>query len=101
MKTLLTFFTIISLVFGKTDQEVFTMTAVFDGYEDETYFFTDSDDETYYIQEVSAEVTKQFDLKDIKYNGKTFNVTYETQKRFDENNEPYEVFVITKLTLVE
>ena len=101
MKALVTFFTIISLAFGKTDQEVFTMKAVFDGFEDDTYFFTDSEDETYYIQEVTAEVTKTYDLKDIKYNGKTFNVTYETQKRIDENNEPYEVFVITKLTLVE
>lgn len=101
MKALLTFFTIISLAFAKNDQEVFTMKAVFDGFEDDTYFFTDSEDETYYIQEVSAEVTKIYDLKDIKYNGKTFNVTYETQKRLDESNEPYEVFVVTKLTLVE
>lgn len=101
MKALLTFFTIISLAFGKNDQEVFTMKAVFDGFEDDTYYFTDSEDETYYIQEVSAEVSKIYDLKDVKYNGKTFNVTYETQKRMDDSNEPYEVFVITKLTLIE
>ena len=101
MKALLTLFTIFSLAFAKNDQEVITMTAVFDGYEDETYFFTDSDDETYYIQEVSAEVSKIYDLQDIKYNGKTFKVTYETQKRLDENKEPYEVFVVTKLVLVE
>lgn len=101
MKTLLTLFTFISVVFGKIDQETYVMNAVFDGYEDETYFFTDTEDETYYIQEVSDEVTKNYDLKDIKYNGKSFKVTYEIQKRLDENKEPYEIFVITKLEPLE
>lgn len=97
MKALLTLFTFITVVFGKIDQEIFVMNAVFDGYEDETYFFTDTEDETYYIQEVSDEVTKKYDLKDIKYKGQSFKVTYEIQKRLDENKEPYEIFVITKL----
>jgi len=103
MKALITLFTLVSLFTVKQETETITINATFDGYEDETYYFTDDEDETYYFQgvEVLDEASKKYDLKDPIYNGKSFKVSYQIQSKLDENKQPYEEYIIVKLQIKE
>ncbi|MFY0714880.1 hypothetical protein J1D01_14475 [Seonamhaeicola sp. NFXS20] len=93
---------IISLNQSIVNQDLETLKAVFDGYEDGTYYFTDSEDEEKYysFEKIDESILKTFDLKSEKYRGKSFKVTYKIETIKDEFDEDYEVWAIVKVALL-
>jgi hypothetical protein len=103
MKTLIiVLFVLASVAFTEKNQETQTIKAVFDGYTDGSYSFTENDDISYEFQDIEEEAIEKYDLAtDKKYEGKTFNVTYRTDLSEDEDGEEYLVYIIVGLELVE
>lgn len=77
-----------------------TLKATYDGYEDGVYYFSD-DDDTYEFKNADPKVLKAYDLSSKKYEGQDFNITYEIEKKIDEDDEEFEVWTISKLELIE
>lgn len=77
-----------------------TLKATYDGYEEGIFYFSD-DDDTYEFKSADPKVLKAYDLMSEKYEGQDFNITYEIQKKTDEDEEEYEEWVITKLELIK
>ncbi|TXE07043.1 hypothetical protein FUA26_12525 [Seonamhaeicola algicola] len=93
---------LISFKNTNTTQDLKTAKAIFDGYEDGTYYFTDSeDDEKYYsFEKIDESILKTYDLTSKKYDGKVFNITYKIESEKDEFDEYYDVWVIVKVALL-
>jgi hypothetical protein len=102
MKTLfILIMTLTSFISLENKQEVETITATYDNFEDGSYFFTDKDDNFYEFQKVEEEANKKYDLTDTKYYGKTFTLSYKIVTQIDEEGEEYSIFSIQDLKLVE
>lgn len=104
MKTLfIAVFVLMSFIGLEVNQEKITVKAIFDQYEDETYYFTDENEEngSYEFQKVDEVASGKFDLKDEKYKGKKFEVTYVTETDLDENDDEFTIFIILDLTLIK
>ncbi len=94
---------VISLVIfvcSNQELEVKTITATFNSFEEEIYYFSNKDAE-YTFEEVAPEALKSYDLNDDKFIGKNFKVSYTEKELLDEFEEPYSVWVITKLVLIK
>ena len=101
MKTLIiALFTFISFVGLEINQEKITVQATFDEYEDETYYFSDEKEGAFEFQKVDEVASKKFDLKDEKFKGKKFKVTYTTETDLDENDDEFTLFIILDLELI-
>jgi len=83
-----------------TTKNTATLKATYDGYEDGIYYFSD-DDDTYEFKNADPKVLKAYDLTSQKYEGQSFNITYEIQKKTDEDDEEYEEWTISKLELIQ
>lgn len=103
MKTLITvLFVLASVAFTEKNQETQTIKAVFDGYADGSYSFTENDDISYEFQDIEEKAIKKYDLAtDKQYEGKTFNVTYKMEMAEDEDGEEYIVYIIMDLEVIE
>ena len=101
MKAIILLFTLASLGFTKKSQELLTMKASFDGYEDGFYYFTNEEDDNFYFETVSKEASEKYDLLKEDFIGKTFEVSYKIETKTDENNDEYESYIIVKLQLIE
>jgi len=102
MKTLFIFIlTLTSFISVENKQEVETITATYDNFEDGSYFFTDKEDNFYEFQKVEEEASKKYDLTDTKYYGKTFTLSFKIVTQTDEEGEEYSIFSIQDLKLVE
>ncbi|MHB1146633.1 MAG: hypothetical protein ACYC01_03450 [Lutibacter sp.] len=100
MKTLITLFTLVSLVFAK-NQETLTIKATYDGYEEGFYYFTDYNDNSFYFEGVDAAAKEKFDLTKKSFIGKKFNITYKVETTKGEYGEEYYASIIVDLVLEE
>lgn len=101
MKALfITLLALISLVGLETNQDKITMKATFDGYEDETFYFTDEEESSYEFQKIDPVAIKKYDLNDDKFKGKKFEVTYTIETDLDENDDEYTIYTILDLKQV-
>lgn len=99
MKTI--FITLFALVSLSTTIETETITAVYDGLEEGTYYFTDEEELVHSFDMVTDGVLTTYDLGSDAFHGKTFKVTYNTVTEINEDDEEYDMHVITKLELVK
>ncbi|WP_452229873.1 MULTISPECIES: hypothetical protein [unclassified Lacinutrix] len=100
MKTLcIALFTLVSFSFTST-QDKTTVTAIFDGIENEVYYFSDDADTTHIFDTMSEEAIQKFDLSNEKYNGQTFKITYTTENIMDEMENNMEVLTIIDLEIL-
>ncbi len=100
MKTLyILFVAFVSIMAVEKNQDKITVTATYDGYEEETYHFTDIDEISYEFQKVDSVASKKFDLQDAQYKGKKFDVTYILETDLDENDDEYSMYTILDLKL--
>jgi hypothetical protein len=100
MKTLfITLFAFISLNGLQTNQDKITVNATFDGYEDETYYFTDEEDGVYEFQKIDSVASSKYDLQNAKFKGEKFEVTYTIETDLDENDDEYSLYTILDLKL--
>ena len=98
MKTLwIILFTLVSF---SSMQEKTTVTAIFDGIENEVYYFSDDADETHIFDAMTEEAIKKFDLSNKKYNGQTFKITYTSETIMDEMENNMEVLTIVDLEIL-
>lgn len=74
--------------------------ATYDGYEDEIYYFSNEED-TYEFKNIDSKILKTFDLTSEKFEGQDFNITYKVEKTVDEDDEETEMWIISKLELIE
>ncbi|KAB8155252.1 hypothetical protein EZY14_005025 [Kordia sp. TARA_039_SRF] len=99
MKTITIITSILLFLFAPVD-ETKTIEATYDGYEDGTYYFTDSNDDLFEFQQVEKAVLKEFDLMSNTFENKKFKVTYKTVEE-EVDDEEYTSYVITALTLIK
>jgi hypothetical protein len=83
------------------NQETRTVTAVFEGFDDDVYYFTDAEGNAYDFERIEEEAKDKFNLTKEEYLGKTFNIIYLVESEIDEFNDSIEVLVITDIKLVE
>jgi uncharacterized cupredoxin-like copper-binding protein len=99
MKTITIITSILLFLFAPVDKTK-TIEATYDGYEDGTYYFTDSNDDLFEFQQVEKAVLKEFDLMSNTFENKKFKVTYKTVEE-EVDDEEYTSYVITALTLIK
>lgn len=88
MKTLLiTLFVLASFTNLKVKQEVQSMNATFEKYEDGTYFFTDKEGDSVEFRNIEESASNKYDLTKDTYVGKIFKVTYTIEIETDEDGE--------------
>lgn len=99
---------VIVLFFGivlnnNMSQNTETVKAIFDFHDDGTFYFIDStnENETYAFLKADEAAFKTYDLTDLKYEGKVFNVTYRIETEKDDFDEDYDVWIIVKLDLAK
>lgn len=98
MKTIfITLLAFISIVGLGINQDKITIKATFDGYEDEVFYFTDEDENSYEFQKIDPTASNKYDLKDEKFNGKIFEVIYTIETDLDENDDENTIFTIFDL----
>ena len=100
MKILITFFALVSLFFGK-NQETLSIKATFNGYEEGFYYFTDTNDYSFFFEGEESAATEKFDLTKKKYIGKKFNITYKVETTKGEYGEEYYASIIVDLEQTE
>jgi hypothetical protein len=100
MKTLITLFTLLSLVFVK-DQETLTIKARFDGHEEGFYYFTDMNDNSFFFEGLEAAAKKKIKLTKKKFIGKKFTITYKVETTKGEYGEEYYASIIVDLVMEE
>jgi hypothetical protein len=98
MKTLLiAFFTLVSFT---SIQDKKTITATFDGIENEAFYFSDDTDTVHVFDAISDETSKKFDLKNEKFIGQNFKISYSTETILDEMDNKMEVLTIEDLEIL-
>jgi hypothetical protein len=100
MKILITLFTLISLVYAKS-QETLSIKARFDGHEEGFYYFTDMNDNSFFFEGEETAATKKYKLTKKKYIGKKFNITYKVETTIGEYGEEYYASIIVDLVMEE
>ena len=100
MKTLLIAFFVLGSISFTSIQDKTTITATFDGIENEAYYFSDDADTMHVFDAISEEATKKFDLTNEKYNGQSFKITYVTESIMDEMENTMEVLTIEDLEIL-
>lgn len=102
MKTLfISLLLVVSSLSMTLSQETETMTATFDGYEEGTYYFTDSDGYSNEFDQLSNAVKKMYDLSSEKFVGSTFQITYTSESEIDDSDEEITINTIIALKLME
>ena len=103
MKALLSIMFLFVLTFQSLqyNQETETLEATFVEYADDTYYFTDKDDDSHEFQQINKSVLDTYYLKDDLYKGKNFVITYKTETEQDEEGDDFFVDIITGLELKE
>lgn len=85
------------------EDELFTITGVYEGIEDSMFVFTyedeDGEENTISIDKISPEVKKAYDLFSKKLIGKSFEITYSNENIEDEDDEDILTSVKTIVTL--
>ncbi|WP_378179799.1 hypothetical protein [Aquimarina sp. SS2-1] len=82
-------------------QESETIEAVFDGYEEEIYSFNftneDGDSDSIFFNKITPEALSLYNLKDKKFIGKTFEITFseETETEIDDDGDEQELIIRT------
>ncbi|TCI93700.1 hypothetical protein [Tenacibaculum sp. M341] len=100
MKTILVgIFFIMFLNFSK-QEEIKTLSASFDGYEQDVYYFS-HDDNIYNFEGIEPEVLNSFDLKDESHIGKSFIISYKEKEITIDDEQIYLAWIITELKLTE
>ncbi len=71
--------------------------------EDGTFYFTENNEkqEPYEFEKIDKKALEVFNLRDKKFVGKVFNVTYRIETEKDDLGQEYYVWVIVQLELVE
>lgn len=102
MKTLLiTFLTLITFFNTEKIEEIKTITATFDGYENGIYSFSDADKEIYYFNRIEDTVSKKFDLTGLDFVGDNFKISYRIELEDTKTNKKEIVHTIVSLNLVK
>ncbi len=78
-----------------------TITATYNGMEENTYYFTDGEGNEYAFQSVEDDVLATYDLSDESLLGLVFKITYRIEEELDDDGDTYENQIITNLSLVE
>ena len=79
-----------------------TITATYNGFEDDTYYFSGEDGNTYEFQDVDDSVWDSFDLLDASTVDHLYKVSYTIDEELDdETGNTYESYRITKLVLIK
>lgn len=101
MKTLfITLFVLTSLVNLDIKQEVQSMEATFEKYENGNYFFTDEEGNSVEFQNIEESASNKYDLTKDIFKGKTFKVMYTIDTETEEEEEEI-VYTIVDLELSE
>lgn len=101
MKTLfISLLLVVSSLSASLNQDTETMTATFDGYEEGSFYFTDSDGYSTAFSQLSDEARKLYDLTTEEYVGSTFMVTYTSETEIDDLDEEVTMTTIVALKLV-
>ena len=100
MKMITTISCIIYIFFMSFNQDL-TIEATFDGYEEEVYYFTVNDEESYEFQDIEESILKKYDLKSDKFIGENFKITYKIVSEIDEFEDEYSTYIITNLELIK
>ena len=78
-----------------------TITATYNGFEDDTYYFSGEDGNPYEFQDVDDSVWDSFDLLDASTVDRLYKVSYTIDEELDdETGDTYESYRITKLVLI-
>ena len=102
MKTLvMSLLLLIASLTSVPSQETETMTATFDGYEEGSYYFTDSDGYSTEFNQLSNEARKLYDLSTEEFVGSTFVITYTSETEVDDLDEEIAVTTIIDLKLMK
>lgn len=102
MKTLfIAFLAFVSIIAVEKDQDKMIVNATFDGYEEATYYFSGTDEISYEFQKVDSVASTKYNLQDVQYKGKKFEVTYALETDLDENDDEYSIYTILDLKLIE
>ncbi len=102
MKTLV--ISLFCLVLGVTStatQETETIIAVFDGYEDGIFYFTDTDGYSNAFNYLDESAQKSYDLTSDEFIGKNFQVTYTSDTEMDASDEEISIYTIVALKLLD
>ncbi|KPM33076.1 Hypothetical protein I595_1503 [Croceitalea dokdonensis DOKDO 023] len=99
MKTLLIALSTILAV--ATTQEVETITATFNGYEDGIFYFEDSEGYNLEFEQIDDKALQKFDLVSEDFNGKTFKISYTSETDLDEEGEEISISKIVDLKLIK
>lgn len=88
MKTLFTLFSTLSLILliglfnhQENDSKVITEAVVFDGYEGEMYFFTNSNKQPMIIEDYSNALSKTYKLEFNNHIGENFKLSLKSDKK--------------------
>jgi hypothetical protein len=98
MKTLITLFALLCFISVKS-QETLSIKAIFFGYEEGFYYFTDYNDNSFFFEGADAAAKEKFDLTKNNFIGKKFNVTYKVETTKGEYGEEYYASIIMDLVL--
>ncbi len=102
MKTLFISLLLVVTSLSKTlPQETETMTATFDGYEEGTYYFTDSDGYSNEFSHLSNAAKKVYDLTTDNFVGSIFQITYTSEIEIDDSDEEININTIVALKRME
>ena len=100
--TVLTTLTISALLFLNADKtnkhnRILTDVVIFDGYEGNMYFFTNSLKEALTIEDNNSEVFEKYKLKSNDHVGKTFTLLFKLDQKSTNNYMPCSAVVDLKL----
>ena len=90
----------------ETQQEPETIKGTFDGFGGDVYSFNykneDDEDDTIFFNAINTEVLKMYNLKDKKFIGKLFEITFisESEKEIDEDGDEQE-FIKKTITVLK
>jgi hypothetical protein len=102
MKTLIiAFFALSALINLEKQEEIFVITATFDRYEDEIYYFTDENKASIEFTEIEESVRAKYDLTGPDFEGDNFKVSYRIDMEEDEDGETEVFKTIVDLELLK
>lgn len=74
--------------------------ATFISSNDGIYTFVDDDEMAYEFSDIDTKAYKKFNLDSDEFVGKRFKITYDLDTEIDDNDEEYDVYIITNLDLI-
>ncbi len=84
----------IGIIFSQKED---TITATFDGWDDNSYYFIDNSNEVIDFDTIDVVVLKKYDLRNDSYVGEKFNIIFKKEVK----NNLYDSIEIRRITTLE